>query len=142
MTIDQLMDVIQNSTASAADVAAARAEIRQRAESPFAPDAILMRAVAQLKQAGRCDVAHACLVLFAGLLPDAELLNSHALPPYFTAQPGLARDRAPGLAVDERDPSWLASCIVSCARERAAALWREAVAQMSMGCRLHARCEK
>jgi hypothetical protein len=128
MTIDQLMDVLQSSTSSATDVAAVRAEIRQRAESPFAaepdlttPDAILMRAVAQLKQAGRCDVAHACLVLFAGVVPDAALLNTHALPPYFTAQPGhpgphhgqgIARDRAPSLAVDERDACWLASCLV------------------------------
>lgn len=131
MTVDQLMDVLQDLSSSTASVSAARAEIRQRTEylltatatdaataataattaaaataaatataTAAAPDAILMRTVNGLHLVGRCDLAHACLVVFAGAVPDPALLQH----------------------CHDSDTSWLVAWLVDSARARAATL--------------------
>jgi hypothetical protein len=136
MTVDQLMDVLEDPVSSPADRSSARTEIRKRAETPLVavpdittPDAILARAVDQLRTAGRYDIAHACLVVFAGAMPDPALIRCASLN---TAQPGhphrsLRQELAGGgsaeVAVDEAASTGLVAWVVGCARARAEALW-------------------
>ena len=84
LTVDELLDVLEDVGSSPAARANARGEVRRRAESRAVsvttPDAILARAVEELRKAGRFDVAHACLVLFAGATPDPILLGLNADP--------------------------------------------------------------
>eukprot|EP00955_Chlamydomonas_euryale_P072099 361291-Chlamydomonas_euryale.AAC.2 len=124
-TIDKLMDMLGDS--STPDRPAVRAEIRRRviAEPDVTtPDAILMRAVDELRQSGWYGVAHSCLVVFADAVPNPYLLSCTQ-----------ARHQSNDDQRDGIDPSstegfmgaftsgGLSERLVGCARARAEALW-------------------
>ena len=115
MTVEKLMDVLQDPSSCASNIKDARAEIRLRTESaPYVstPQAILMRTVEELRLSGRFDLAHACLVVFAGAAPDPALL----LPT--------------GFVVGNSDAIGLVAWLIGRARG-----WGETLEGLNMGCR-------
>ena len=85
LRIGRLMDLLENPDTPVDVRVMVRTEIHRRTETPVvaAPDemttpgAILMRVVDDLRNAGRCDLAHACMVVFAGATLDPERMLRH-----------------------------------------------------------------
>lgn len=150
LPIDRLMDLLENEETPGQVKAATRTEIRRRAEEPAvaAPDittphAILMRAVDELRDAGWCDLAHACMVVFMGAQPDAARLLMHEAcevgrPPGHDGQDTAytCTKTVAAVQLGQADTHWLVRWLVESARTRAAVLWGGAAPAVTHSCRL------
>ena len=142
MSIDALMDALLDPRQAASQMAV-RAEIRRRAESIdvadpdiTTPNAILLRAVDELRKNGWYEVAHACLVLFAGAVPDEWLLMPASTPTLQFEPKRQHNNPSPSrLHLGIPDANGLVTWVVAGARARAGLLRRASAVSITQSCR-------
>lgn len=131
LSIVQLMDALQDLTQEE-KFPVIRAEIERRAQSPavagpdvMTAEAILERAVNDLRNAGWYDIAHACLVVFANATPDPGLLFGYTQAPAVCHHNGelcshSSRPENSGVAAGAHCglANWIVGSAQDCARPR------------------------